>query len=69
MAPRRAGDIAACYANPSRAAELLGWRAERDLDAMCQDAWNWQVRNPHGFKPAEPVEQVVLDQQTCDGQR
>ena len=46
---RRAGDIAACYADPSLAADLLGWRAERDLDAMCRDSWNWQARNPDGF--------------------
>jgi len=46
---RRAGDIAACYADPSLAADLLGWRAERDLEAMCRDSWNWQARNPDGF--------------------
>lgn len=42
VAPRRAGDIAACYADPSLALSLLGWRAERDLTAMCTDAWRWQ---------------------------
>jgi UDP-glucose 4-epimerase len=47
---RREGDIAACYADPSRAAELLGWRATRDLDAMCRDAWRWQSLNPKGFE-------------------
>jgi UDP-glucose 4-epimerase len=41
MGPRRAGDVASYYANPSRATELLGWRAERGLDAMCADAWRW----------------------------
>ncbi len=50
VAARRAGDIAACYADPAHAAELLGWRAERDLQAMCQDAWRWQSANPQGFK-------------------
>lgn len=40
--PRRPGDIATCYADPSLAAERLGWRAGRDLDAMCRDAWRWQ---------------------------
>lgn len=40
---RRPGDIAACYADPSLAAEELGWRAERDLDAMCEDSWRWQT--------------------------
>jgi len=41
LGPRRAGDVAACYADPSRAAELLGWRATRDLDSLCADAWRW----------------------------
>lgn len=49
MAPRRPGDIASCYADPQRAFQLLGWRAERGLDAMCADAWRWQSGNPHGF--------------------
>lgn len=43
VAPRRAGDIAACYADPAQAEALLGWRAERDLQAMCADAWRWQT--------------------------
>lgn len=43
IAPRRAGDIAQCFADPSLAANLLGWRAELDLDAMCQDSWRWQT--------------------------
>lgn len=51
---RRAGDVAACYADPSHAAQLLGWRAERDLALMCRDAWNWQLRNPQGFAPTAP---------------
>ena len=42
---RRAGDIAACYADPTLAHQLLGWSAQRDLDAMCRDAWRWQC-NP-----------------------
>jgi UDP-glucose 4-epimerase len=49
IAPRRAGDIATCYADPALAAELLGWCAELGLDAMCADAWRWQSRNPNGF--------------------
>lgn len=49
MAPRRPGDVAACYADPLQAAQLLGWRAERDLATMCRDAWNWQGQNPEGF--------------------
>ena len=52
LAPRRAGDVAACYADPRQAAQLLGWRAERDLATMCRDAWNWQGQNPQGFTPA-----------------
>jgi len=47
--PRRAGDIAACYADASLAAEELDWRAERGLDAMMRDAWRWQQQNPDGF--------------------
>jgi UDP-glucose 4-epimerase len=50
IAPRRPGDIASCYADPQRAFELLGWRAERGLGAMCTDAWRWQSGNPTGFK-------------------
>ena len=49
ISPRRPGDIASCYADPAAAAELLGWRAERDLRAMCEDAWRWQSQNPQGF--------------------
>ena len=50
IAPRRPGDIASCYADPHRAFELLGWRAERGLGAMCADTWRWQNGNPNGFK-------------------
>jgi UDP-glucose 4-epimerase len=46
---RRPGDVAACYADPARAQALLGWRATRDLAAMCEDSWRWQSRNPQGF--------------------
>ena len=46
---RRAGDIAACYADPTRATALLGWRAQRGLDEMCADSWRWQSMNPNGF--------------------
>ncbi len=46
---RRPGDIAACYADPRRARELLGWEAKRDLAAMCVDSWRWQSMNPLGF--------------------
>ena len=50
IVPRRPGDVAACYADPSKARELLGWSATRDLDAMCVDAWRWQSGNPRGFE-------------------
>ena len=49
IAPRRAGDVASCYADPAQALAVLGWRAERDLVAMCQDAWRWQSGNPNGY--------------------
>ncbi|MCI5157486.1 MAG: UDP-glucose 4-epimerase GalE, partial [Candidatus Electrothrix sp. AUS1_2] len=49
ITPRRQGDIAQCYADPSLAARELGWKAERDLDAMCADTWNWQSKNPRGY--------------------
>ena len=52
VAPRRAGDIAACYADPAQALALLGWRAQRGLQAMCEDAWRWQSSNPHGYSAA-----------------
>jgi UDP-glucose 4-epimerase len=47
--PRRPGDIAETWADPTRASEELGWRAERDLETMCADAWRWQQGNPDGF--------------------
>lgn len=47
--PRRAGDIAACYADPSLAEKELGWKAEYGIDKMCEDAWRWQQKNPNGF--------------------
>lgn len=46
---RRPGDIDACYADVTLANELLGWRATRDLDAMCADSWRWQSMNPNGL--------------------
>lgn len=49
VGPRRAGDVAACYADPALAERLLGWRALRDLDAMCADSWRWQQTNPKGY--------------------
>jgi UDP-glucose 4-epimerase len=49
LAPRRAGDIASCFADPAQAQTLLDWRATRDLAAMCLDAWRWQSSNPNGY--------------------
>jgi UDP-glucose 4-epimerase len=49
IAPRRPGDAAICYADPSKAETELGWKAERDLEMMCRDAWNWQQQNPDGY--------------------
>lgn len=49
IAARRPGDVARAYADPSKAHEELGWRARRDLDEMCRDAWRWQSRNPDGY--------------------
>jgi UDP-glucose 4-epimerase len=46
---KRAGDIAVCYADASKAAKLLGWRAQRGLEAMCADAWRWQSGSPDGY--------------------
>ena len=48
--PRRAGDIAACYASAEKAEKDLGWKAEYDLEKMCSDQWNWQKNNPNGYE-------------------
>ncbi|MAB61783.1 UDP-glucose 4-epimerase GalE [Pseudoalteromonas shioyasakiensis] len=50
ISPRRAGDIAACYAAPEKALKELGWQAERGIDEMMQDTWRWQSNNPNGYK-------------------
>lgn len=50
IAPRRAGDIDMCYADPLKAKEELGWEATRGIDKMCEDAWRWQVQNPNGYE-------------------
>ena len=47
--PRRAGDIAACYADPSKAEKELGWKAQYGIDEMCASSWNWQSKNPKGY--------------------
>ena len=50
IAPRRAGDIDMCYADPLKAKEELRWEAARGIDKMCEDAWRWQVQNPNGYE-------------------
>jgi len=50
LVPRRPGDVAQCYADPSLAQRLLGWRAKRSLEEMCADSWRWQSRNPNGYR-------------------
>ena len=46
---RRPGDIATCYADPKKANEELGWKAERGIKEMCEDSWRWQSNNPKGY--------------------
>ena len=49
IGPRRAGDIDMCYADPQKAYEELNWKAEYNLDKMCEDTWRWQSQNPDGY--------------------
>ena len=49
LSPRRPGDIAVSYADASKAAEVLGWRAQRSAEDACRDTWNWQSKNPNGY--------------------
>ena len=48
--PRRAGDIATCYCDPTKANNELGWKARYGIEEMCRDAWNWQKNNPRGYR-------------------
>ena len=48
--PRRPGDIATCYCDPSKANNELGWKAQYGIEDMCRDAWNWQKNNPNGYE-------------------
>ena len=50
IVPRRAGDIAKCFADPSYAKEVLGWEAQKGIQQMCADSWRWQSNNPNGYK-------------------
>ncbi len=58
---RRQGDVAVCYADPSKAKRKLGWVAEKGIDEMCADAWRWQRNNPNGYDEVlnEPVNQTL----------
>ena len=49
IVPRRSGDVASCFADPSLAKSALGWQAQKGLKEMCQDAWRWQSANPNGY--------------------
>lgn len=50
IAPRRPGDIDACFADPAKAETLLHWKAEKNLEDMCRDSWRWQKNNPNGYQ-------------------
>ena len=50
---RREGDIAKCFADASKAYKILGWKAKKDIDEMCEDSWRWQSQNPNGYKEKE----------------
>lgn len=50
IAPRRPGDIAVCFADPEKAKKELMWQAEKSIDDMCRDSWNWQKNNPKGYQ-------------------
>jgi UDP-glucose 4-epimerase len=50
ITPRRAGDIAECYADPKKALNELGWSAKHGIEEMCADSWNWQQKNPNGYR-------------------
>jgi UDP-glucose 4-epimerase len=55
LTERRPGDVAACYADPSKARHELGWFAQRGIEEMCEDAWRWQFNNPQGYAEAKEV--------------
>ena len=50
IVPRRAGDIAKCFADPSYAKKVLGWEAKKSIEQMCEDSWRWQSNNPNGYE-------------------
>jgi UDP-glucose 4-epimerase len=57
---RRPGDIAVCYADPSKANEELSWVAEKGIEEMCSDAWRWQLNNPEGYEDREASIAMVI---------
>jgi UDP-glucose 4-epimerase len=56
---RRPGDVAQMYADPSMAQQLLGWRTQLDIDAMCKDAWRWQSMNPDGYETRKAADRII----------
>jgi UDP-glucose 4-epimerase len=50
IAPRRPGDLATCYSDPSKAERELCWKAEKDIEEMCADSYRWQHNNPNGYE-------------------
>ena len=50
IAPRRPGDIAECWSDPTKAFKELGWKAKYGIEKMCRDSWNWQRKNPNGYE-------------------
>ena len=52
VAPRRPGDVAASFAIPTKAKEILGWEAQLGLERMCEDSWRWVSMNPKGYQTA-----------------
>jgi UDP-glucose 4-epimerase len=57
IAPRRPGDVATVYADPSTAKSMLGWQAELGVSEMCADTWRWQSTNPYGYKVVEELQE------------
>lgn len=49
IAPRRPGDVTACYASPEKAKQELGWKTEKTIEDACADSWRWQSQNPNGY--------------------
>lgn len=63
---RRPGDIAECYANTDKAKKLLNWKAERTIEDMCRDAWNWQAHNPNGYEESVDTDGYDQDESIHD---